>query len=454
LHFANVIVMKGRNLAVSQARTKGAFHSMSSIRQQRFGWYLYDFANSGFSTSVITVFFGPYITVLAMNAMQGTTHPSFLGLDIHPGAIYSLCVSASVLLQVAVMPLLGSYIDTTQRKRAALLSTATIGSLATIGMYTLTLQEPHAVVIGAVLFIIANLAFGSSIVASNSFLNDLATNAERDSVSSKGWALGYLGGGLLLIIHLYMHSQWPQSINVILASTGLWWLIFSVVSVSMLRDPAPQQRMQQDNIFRQAWKSLIGLREHPKAFTFLIAFLLYNETVQTAISMASIYGKMEMHVGEEVLILGILLVQFVALFGALIFNRLANAIGTLSAILASIVGWAIALGAALVLPASSTSFFLLAGIIAIVLGGIQALSRSYFSTLIPEGTEAEYFALYEISDKGTSWIGPLLFGLVVSLTNSYRYALVSLALFLVVGAFMLFKMKRRDVEHHDTPITN
>ena len=109
---------------------KGAFYGMSSIRQQRIGWYLYDFANSGFSTSVITVFFGPYITVLAMNALQGSGQANFLGFTVHPGAIYSLCVSASVLLQVAVMPLLGSYIDTTQRKRAALLATAAIGSMA------------------------------------------------------------------------------------------------------------------------------------------------------------------------------------------------------------------------------------------------------------------------------------------------------------------------------------
>lgn len=422
---------------------KGAFYGMSSIRQQRIGWYLYDFANSGFSTSVITVFFGPYITVLAMNALQGSGQANFLGFTVHPGAIYSLCVSASVLLQVAVMPLLGSYIDTTQRKRAALLATAAIGSMATIGMYALDMQQPHPILIGATLFIIANLAFGSSIVASNSFLNDLASSDERDDVSSKGWALGYLGGGLLLLIHLFMYSQWPGSINVILASTGLWWLIFSLISVSLLKDPPRVLRSQQPNIFRQAFVSLKGLREHPKAFQFLVAYLLYNETVQTAISMASIYGKMEMHVGEEVLILGILLVQFVALLGALLFNRLASAIGTLSAILVSILGWAIALGAALILPASSASFYGLACIIALVLGGIQALSRSYFSTLIPEGTEAEYFALYEISDKGTSWIGPLLFGIVVSYTNSYRYALVSLTLFLVVGALLLLRMKRR-----------
>jgi UMF1 family MFS transporter len=159
--------------------------------------------------------------------------------------------------------------------------------------------------------------------------------------------------------------------------------------------------------------------------------------------MASIYGKMEMHVSDSVLILGILLVQFVALIGALMFNSIAARLGTLPAILISMIGWALALGAALFLPASDMSFYGLAVLIALVLGGIQALSRSYFSTLIPSGTEAEYFALYEISDKGTSWIGPLLFGLVVSLTQSYRYALVSLAVFLAAGALLLLQAKRR-----------
>jgi UMF1 family MFS transporter len=294
-----------------------------------------------------------------------------------------------------------------------------------------------------VLFILANVAFGSSIVASNSFLNDLAAPHERDRISSRGWALGYLGGGLLLLLHLLMYSWWPDSVNMILASTGVWWLAFSIVSVSLLKDPTAPTKKTRISIMRQAWTSLLGLREHKSAFRFLIAYLLYNETVQTAISMASIYGKMEMHVGDNVLILGILLVQFVALFGALMFNSIAARIGTLPAILISMIGWAAALGAALILPASDMSFYGLAVLIALVLGGIQALSRSYFSTLIPSGTEAEYFALYEISDKGTSWIGPLLFGIVVSLTQSYRYALVSLAVFLAAGALILLQTKRR-----------
>lgn len=416
---------------------------MSSIQRQRFGWYMYDFANSGFSTSVITVFFGPYITMLAMNALKGSAQPTFAGIEIHPGAIYSFCVSASVLLQVAIMPLLGSYIDATHRKRLVLITTAAIGSVATIAMIGLDLQQAHPILLGSILFIVANVAFGSSIVASNSFLNDLAAPEERDRVSSRGWALGYLGGGLLLLIHLLMYSWWPESVNIILASTGMWWLMFAIVSVSLLKDPPAPSRQHRVGILRQAWTSLLGLREHKSAFRFLIAYLLYNETVQTAISMASIYGKMEMHVSDSVLILGILLVQFVALIGALMFNSIAARLGTLPAILISMIGWALALGAALFLPASDMSFYGLAVLIALVLGGIQALSRSYFSTLIPSGTEAEYFALYEISDKGTSWIGPLLFGLVVSLTQSYRYALVSLAVFLAAGALLLLQAKRR-----------
>lgn len=416
---------------------------MSSLRRQRLGWYLYDFANSGFSTSVITVFFGPFITILALNVIGPEGRPVILGYQLHPGAVYSYCVSASVLLQVLIMPLLGSYIDSTHKKRSVLLGAASIGSVATIAMYGIDAQMQHPVLYGSALLIIANVAFGSSIVASNSFLNDLALPEERDRVSSRGWALGYLGGGLLLVIHLVMFTKLPGSINLILSSTGVWWLFFSIISVSLLRDPTAPAARAKDNIFKQTWRSLRDLRKHPTAFRFLMAYLLYNETVQTAISMASVYGKMEMKVGEDVLIKGILLVQFVALFGALLFNMLASRIGTLNAIMISIVGWAVALGSALVLPASAYSFYGLAVTIALVLGGIQALSRSYFSTLIPKGTEAEYFALYEISDKGTSWIGPLLFGLVVTQTGSYRYALVSLSLFLVFGATMLLNMKRR-----------
>lgn len=413
---------------------------MSSIGKQRFGWYIYDFANSGFTTSVVTVFFGPYLTAIAAASVGSGTSLSFAGMHIHPGSLYAGCVSFSVLLQVLVLPLLGAFIDRTHRKRGSLLATAALGALCTVAMYWVTPSNPHVLIIGPLLFIVANLSFGASIVASNSFLNDLANEHERDAVSSRGWAIGYLGGGMLLAAHLILYSL-DVGVHWILCTTGMWWLLITLVSVGLLRDPAVRQPKQRSSSIKQLLNTLRHMREHPRALRFLIAYLLYNEAVQTVIAMAGVYGSQQMGLGLEVLTKGILLVQFVAIIGSLAFNALASRIGTKQSILWSICGWVAVFILAIVIPNSEMSFYGLASCIAIVLGGTQALSRSFFSTVIPRGYEGEYFALYEMGDKGTSWIGPLLFGLMVTLTSNYQVALVSLLIFLVAGGSLLFGLK-------------
>lgn len=412
---------------------------MSALSKQRFGWYLYDFANSGFTTSVVTVFFGPYLTALAVSAATRGVTLSIAGVHIHPGSLYALCVSSSVLLQVVVLPLLGAFIDRTHFKRLSLFATATIGSLCTVAMFLITSETPHLFLIAPVLFIMANLCFGASIVASNSFLTDLADEHERDAVSSRGWAIGYLGGGLLLAIHLVLYAQ-GVGVQWLLSSTGLWWLAFAIVSVRLLRDPVVTQPMQRKSSIKQLLNTLRHMREHPRALHFLVAYLLYNETVQTVIAMAGVYGSQQMGLGLEVLTKGILLVQFVAILGSMSFNALASRIGTKESILWSIAGWVVVIILALVIPNTEASFYGLASCIALVLGGTQALSRSFFSTVIPHGFEGEYFALYEMSDKGTSWIGPLLFGLMVTLTSNYQIALVSLLVFLIAGGSLLLRL--------------
>jgi MFS transporter, UMF1 family len=187
--------------------------------------------------------------------------------------------------------------------------------------------------------------------------------------------------------------------------------------------------------------TLRHVRQHPQAARFLLAYVLYNEAIQTVITMASVYGSQELGLGLDVLTQAILLVQFVAIGGSLLFEKMAVRIGTMRAITISLIGWAAALIFAYFMPASGSWFYVLAVTIAIVLGGSQALSRSQFSKLIPHGREAEYFSLYEISDKGTAWFGPLTFGLVLTMTNSYRFALLSLIAFLLIGIVLLQRVK-------------
>lgn len=424
---------------------------MPSLRTQRFGWYVYDWANSAFSTSVVTVFLGPYLTSAAETAAAGAGFVEpIAGLPMHPGSWFSYCVAISVLLQVLILPPIGAFVDRSHRKRSMLALAALVGAAATMALATVS-ASGGTYIAGGLYFILANLGFGASVVIANAFLNDLAAPGERDDVSSRGWAFGYLGGGLLLLLHLLWFSSAKGSgqpvepvIQGVFLTTGLWWAGFTIVAVLFLRDRHKPHAAEPHTLrrsFRQLFVTLRDLAGYPQTLRFFIAYLLYNDAIQTVIAMASVYGAEELGLGMDVLTQAILLVQFVAIGGSLLFGRLADRVGAKNAIIVGLVGWCGVLIAAFLWVATATQFFVLAAVIAIVMGGTQALSRSMFSRMIPAGKEAEYFSLYEISDKGTSWIGPLAFGLALTLTNSYRWAVLSLIIFMVAGLLVLITVR-------------
>ncbi|NEA45140.1 MFS transporter, partial [Streptomyces sp. SID10815] len=192
---------------------------------------------------------------------------------------------------------------------------------------------------------------------------------------------------------------------------------------------------------RQLAATVRDLRERPLTLAFLVAYLIYNDGIQTVISQASVYGSEELGLGQSTLITAVLMVQVLAVAGALGMGRLARAYGAKRTILGSLVAWTATLAAGFFLPAGAPVwFFVLAAGIGLVLGGSQALSRSLFSHLVPPGKEAEYFSAYEMSDRGMSWLGPLLFGMTYQLTGSYRDAIVSLVVFFVLGFGLLARV--------------
>jgi UMF1 family MFS transporter len=193
--------------------------------------------------------------------------------------------------------------------------------------------------------------------------------------------------------------------------------------------------------FGQLFTTLREMRQFPMTLTFLLAFLFYNDGIQTVIGVASTYGSKELGFGDSVLIATILLIQFVAFGGALFFGRLAARHGAYRSILWGLYAWMVIVVVALFLPEKNVALFLVVAVaIGIVLGGTQALSRSFFSLLIPRGREGEYFALYNAAERGTSWFGTLLFGVVFQLTDSYRPAIVALIIFFIFGAFFLLRL--------------
>jgi UMF1 family MFS transporter len=410
-------------------------------RQQR-AWYVYDWANSAFQTTVLTVFLGPFLTALAdAAAVDGFVRP--LGVPVRAAAYYPYLVSFSALLQVVSMPLVGALVDRTGRRRLLLGVLAYVGALATMLLYVVGGDQ---YLLGGLLFLISSVSYTCSIVVYNAWLPDIATTEERDRVSSRGWATGYLGGGLLLAANLVLLQQAQAgalaidvgtAVRISIVSAGGWWAVFTLVPLAGLRDAPP--RAFAGGGFRQLATTLRRLRAAPATLMFLAAYLLFNDGVQTVISQSAVFAVFELDLTEDVIVVAVLIVQLVAVFGALLLGWLADKLGAKKVVLASLVVWIAVLGGAYVLPPGQvTAFYALAVCIGLVLGGTQALSRSLFSHMIPRGAEAEYFSAYEISDRGTSWIGALLFGLAVQVTGSYRIAIVSLVVFFAAGFVLLW----------------
>jgi UMF1 family MFS transporter len=420
--------------------------SLLGTREQ-VGWYFYDWANSAFSTTVVSVFLGPYLTAVTRAAAdsEGFVHP--LGITVRADAFFPYMVSLSVLLQVFFLPVMGAIVDYTHLKKRLMATFAYIGAFATIGLYFLNGDN---YLLGGGLFLVANLSFGAAMVCYNAFLPEIANPNERDKVSSVGWAMGYLGGGLLLALNLLFFARREQfgidsatAVRISLASAGLWWALFTLLPMAQLRSRQPQRRLPAGERyltvgFKQLSHTLRGLPRYSQTLLFLVAYLLYNDGIQTIIALSAQFGSEELGMGADELPPLFLMVQFVAFFGALFFGYLARWIGAKRAILISLLIWAgVAIYAYSPLLETGRQFFVLGAVIALVLGGSQALSRSLFSQMIPKGQETEYFSLYEISERGTSWLGPLFFGLAIQFTGSYRVAVLAVGVFFVVGLILL-----------------
>lgn len=443
-------------------------------KRETYGWAMYDWANSAFSTTVGTVFLGPYLASLANDVAKlspdGMAH---LGsIPIAPDSFLPYCVSFSVGMQVLFLPILGAIADYSHLRKQMMQIFATLGALATILLFFIA---GNLWWLGGLLFILANLAFGASMVFYNSYLPDIASEDKRDSVSSYGWAMGYLGGGLLLLLNLVFYQFREKlgiptglAVRINLASAGVWWLGFSFITWARLRPrhahralPAGENYVSIG--FKQLRLTLGELKHFPETMRYLLAYFLYNDGIQTVIAVSATFaaapiirGGLEIETGTLTIV--ILMIQFMAFFGALFWGKLAGWIGAKESILVSLVIWA-----GVVIYAYSglqgdtrvAQFFVLGAFIALVMGGSQAISRSLFSQMIPTGKEAEFYSFYEVSERGTSWIDPLLFGLMNQLFGNLRLAILSLIFFFVVGLLILpfvnVKKAIADVKKYDLP---
>jgi UMF1 family MFS transporter len=440
---------------------------LARAKEQK-AWYWYDWANSAYVTTTAAVLFAPYLTSVATRAAgcavgddapDCTKDLSVLGLAVSPESLVFYLVTLATILSALVLPIVGAAADRSAHRTKLLGGYAWAGSVFAALMFFVTGSSWQ---LGAVLLVAATLCLGASLVVYDAILCDIALPDERDRVSSRGWARGYLGGGLLLAANFVMISVIPDTelaVRLSLLSAAIWWAAFTIIPVRGIRDrpPVAVEAVQGGLVrssFGQLWATLKDLRNYPQTLLFLVAYLFYNDGIQTVIYAASVYGERELEFEKSTVLMAFLVVQFVGVVGALLFGRIAARRGARAVILAGLLIWIVVVGAGYLTPAKNFVLFLaLAAAIGLVLGGTQALSRSFYSQLIPQGREAEYFSLYQAMERGTSWLGTLVFGVVQQVTGSYRPALVALAAFFVIGFLLLSRVDaRRGIVEAGNPV--
>lgn len=422
-------------------------------RKEVFGWLTYDWANSAFYTTVVTVLAGPYLTALA----QADVGPSGAVLSLGPfGSVTSdnlfpSTLGLSIFLQIFLLPMLGSIADFTPWKKKMMAFFCYLGVVSSSLLFFIS---GDSYLWGCAFLLVSNICFAASNVFYNSFLVDITTEDRRDRISSYGYAAGYVGGLIMLFVNLALINFGPSigidkglAVRVSMLAASLWWGIFAAVSFTLIRTRAPERTTDGKNLitvgFIELWRTMRELAGLKYTLLFLTGYLLYNDGIQTVILNSSIFLSQELFISkglesDSIFLLGIFVVaQVFALIGALVFERIARIIGAKRTIIVCLAIWSGIVIFAYGFLQSFLQAWVMAVFIGLVLGSTQALSRSLFSQMIPKSRESAFFGLYEISEKGTSWIGNLVFAVVVGTTGSYRQAILALIVFFVAGMIIL-----------------
>ncbi len=436
-------------------------HERSKAHQRAWGWY--DWANSAYVTTTSTVLISPYLTAIAradvcpdlVEGEQCNETLSILGIPVAVGSLAPYTVTLATIVSALALLFVGAIADRTARPTRLMGGLAWVGSAAAMSMFFLAGTNWA---LGVFLVVVANLCLGASTVVYDALLVRIAHPDDRDRVSSRGWALGYLGGGVLLALNLgllQLHDTIGLSegmaVRVSLLSAGVWWAAFTVIPVLGLRsirgttlEPVDKGAGLVLGAVAQLRTTFTEMRLYPQTLLFLVAYLFFNDGIQTVIYSASLYGSEELRFESGQLIITILLVQFVAFGGALLFGNLAGRFGAKHTVLGGLLMWTAVVAFAFVVPAGAYGVWLVCAVcIGVVLGGTQALSRSMYSQLVPRGRESEFFSFYQAMERGTSWLGTLAFGLIFQLTGSYRPAILALIAFFVVGGLLLTRVDMR-----------
>jgi len=437
-------------VAVNESsRKRGVLSRLGLDRPELRAWAMYDWAVSSVQTTIMVAVFPVYFA----NIAKGD-----LGESRTTQAIATANTIVAIILAV-LSPVLGAVSDYVAAKKRMLGASMIVGAVAVAGMFFVQQGDYR---LALVLFVISLIGATASTIFYDALLPHIAAEDEIDRVSSAGYAVGYIGGGLLLALNLawilkpgwfglptgaaLSSAQKTLPTRLALLSVAVWWLVFSIPLFRLV--PEPPRTREPDELtggrvlvapFVRVGETFRALRGYKQAFLMLLAFMIYNDGIQTIQKMAATYGK-QLGIADTVLIAAILIVQFVGFPFAFLFGSIAARIGAKPAIFIGLVVYA-AISILGFYMQTAAHFILLAAMVATVQGGTQALSRSLFASLIPAHKSGEFFGFYSVFEKFASIFGPLLFWVTIAMTGSSRNAILSVIVFFAVGAFVLSRVR-------------
>ncbi|TBR18253.1 MAG: MFS transporter [Chitinophagaceae bacterium] len=419
-------------------------------------WAMYDWANSVYNLVITSTIFPAYFESMTGDGNDNTSNDivHLFGREFVNTSLYNYALATAFLVVAFLSPLLSSIADFKGNKKSFLRFFMTLGS---ISCSILFFYNQTNLLLGLTCMILACIGFWSSLVFYNSFLPEIAAPKDRDKISARGFAYGYIGSVLLQIIcfvFLMMNDKFGISkgfaAQLSFLLVGIWWFGFGNYSLNRLPNSLPAGEGNQNNFLtngykelRKVWNQLIHL---PILKRFLCAFFFYNMGVQTVMLAATLYGKSELAIPTENLIIAILIIQLIAIPGAFSVAKLSSRIGNLNALMVCVIIWIVACIAGFQIPKHGINqFYLLATIVGFVMGGIQALSRSTYSKLMPETKDTvSFFSFYDVTEKIAIVIGMFSFGYITEITGSQRNSVLALISFFTLGLLLLWFTKNAE----------
>jgi UMF1 family MFS transporter len=424
------------------------------------GWAMYDWANSVYNLVITSTIFPAYFEAITGdgNPDTSTDYVHFLGRDFVNTALYNYSLAFAMLIVAFISPLLSSIADYKGNKKSFLNFFLSMGSIACAGLFLFTGESTLYIGIGCM--IIACVGFWASLVYYNSYLPEIAAPEDRDRISAKGFTYGYIGSVILQLICFVLvlkHDMFgfteSKGSQYSFLLVGIWWWGFGQFAISRLPKSVPAgtgdlQHHILSKGYRELQKVWNQLRHLVTLKRFLLAFFFYNMGVQTVMLAATLYGKSELQIPTTNLIIAILIIQLIAIPGAYAISRLSEKIGNMKALMICVIVWVFICFAGYLLPAKGVyEFYGLATVVGFVMGGIQSLSRSTYSKLMPATKDtASFFSFYDVTEKIAIVIGMFSFGFLNEITKSQRSSVLALMLYFIIGLLLLVYTKNSQPE--------